>query len=103
MLFPPFGYIFPPCIQSPEKSLHTSTRRSVICQKILGFWFGGNIRQISYMNFSQVMYCNGVTKISVEENILQKCTHQRNLKIFEIFKKVAQKQLKKFSKIFKNN
>ena len=25
MLFPPSGYIFPPCIQSPEKSLRPST------------------------------------------------------------------------------
>ena len=24
MLFPPLGYIFPPCIQSPEKSLSVS-------------------------------------------------------------------------------
>ena len=54
------------------------------------------------MNFSHVLYCNGVTKISVEEDILQKCTHQRILKNFEIFKKFAQ-NIKTFSKIFQNN
>ena len=54
------------------------------------------------MNLSQVLYCNGVAKISVGGDIQQKCTHQRLLKNFEKFiKKFAQK-FKKFSKIFKN-
>ena len=31
-----------------------------------GFWFeGGTSKTISYMNSSQVLYCNGVSKISV--------------------------------------
>ena len=30
MLFPPSGYIFPPCIQSPEKSLNATVARSLI-------------------------------------------------------------------------
>ena len=30
-----------------------------------GFWLGGTLDRISYMNSSQVLYCNGVAKISV--------------------------------------
>ena len=50
-----------------------------------GFWFGGTSDKISYMNSSQVLYCNGVAKISVRVDIQQKCTHQRLLKNFEKF------------------
>ena len=35
MLFPPSGYIFPPCIQSPEKSLATVLSKSGACQVLL--------------------------------------------------------------------
>ena len=43
---------------------------------------GGESDKISYMISSQVLYCNGVAKISVREDIQQKCTHQRLLKFF---------------------
>ena len=48
MLFPPSGYIFPPCIQSPEKSLVPSLRECLhmnsrfyesITVKILSKWY----------------------------------------------------------------
>ena len=40
--------------------------------------------KISYMISSQVLYCNGVSKISVRRrDIQQKCTHHRLLKIFQ--------------------
>ena len=48
-----------------------------------GFRFGGGSSdRISYMNSSQVLYCNGVAKISVGERakIQLKCTHKRLLK-----------------------
>ena len=63
----------------------------------------GTSDKISYMISSQVLYCNGVAKISVRRrDIQQKCTHQRLLKNFEkILKKFAQK-FNKFSKIFQN-
>ena len=66
-------------------------------------WFeGGTSNKIlySYMNSTQVLYCNGVVKISVRGNIHQKFTHQRLLKkFFKVCRKFAQK-FKKFSKIF---
>ena len=41
---------------------------------------------VQNMNSSQVVYCNGVAKISVRaEDIQQKCAHQRLLKHFEKF------------------
>ena len=48
------------------------------------FWFKGRgtLDKISYMNSSQVLYCNGVAKISVLKDIQRKCTHQRLLKTF---------------------
>ena len=53
------------------------------------WWFEeGTSDKISYMIFSQVLFYNGVAKISVRGNIHQKCTHQR-LKKFK-FKKIAQ-------------
>ena len=58
---------------------------------------GGTLDKISYMNSFQVLYYNGVAKISLRgRDIQQKYTHQRLLKNFEKF---AQK-FKKFSKIF---
>ena len=51
------------------------------------------------MNFSQVLYCNGVNKIAVED-IVQKCTHQRIIENFLNFLKNWHKNIKKFSKIF---
>ena len=43
---------------------------------------GGTSNKISYMNFSQVLYCNGVAKISVRGDIQQKCTYQKNFEKF---------------------
>ena len=49
---------------------------------------GGDIGQNFIHDFSQVLYCNGVAKISVRKDIQQKCTHQRRLKIFKKFLKI---------------
>ena len=44
------------------------------------FWFEEETSKIIlYINFSQVLYCNGVSKTSVEGDIQHKCTHQRLL------------------------
>ena len=61
----------------------------------------GELDKISYMISSKVLYCNGVTKISVRGDIQQKCIYQRLLKIFQkfIIKKFAQ-NFYKFSKIY---
>ena len=64
---------------------------------------GGTSDKISYMNCSQVLYCNGVAKISVRGgDIQQKCSHQRFFeKFWKIYKKFAQKlkNSPKFSKM----
>ena len=46
-----------------------------------------------YMISSQVLYCNGVAKISVRRrDIQQKCTHERLVKNFEkLIKKICAK------------
>ena len=43
---------------------------------------GGTSDKISYMVSVQVLYCNGIEKISVRGDIQQKCTHQNLLKNF---------------------
>ena len=40
-----------------------------------GFWFGEQWDNISYLNYTQVLYFNGVAKVSVRRDIKQKCTH----------------------------
>ena len=60
---------------------------------------GGTSDKISYMISSQVLYCNGVAKISVREDIQQKCTYQRLENFLKISKKFAQK-FNKFSKFY---
>ena len=59
-----------------------------------GFWFGGTSDKSSYMNSSQVLYCNGVAKISVLGDIQQECTRQTLLKNIEKFIKDLHKNLK---------
>ena len=45
------------------------------------FWFEkGTSEKNSYMNSSQVLYCNGVAKISVRGDIQHECTRQRHMK-----------------------
>ena len=63
------------------------------------FGSGGTSDKISYMNSSQVLYCNGVAKVSVLGDIQQKCTLQRILKNFEKFIKNMYKNLKNSSTI----
>ena len=68
------------------------------------FWFGGRrtLDKISYMNSSQVLYCNGVAKISVlkrhSARIYSSKTFEKN---FEKFIKQFAQKFKKFSKFFK--
>ena len=74
------------------------------------FGGGGASDKISFMISSKILYCNGVAKISVREDIQQKCTHQRLLNNFLKFIQICTKILKilqillkiEFKKIFKN-
>ena len=67
------------------------------------FGSGGTSDKISYIKSFQVLYCNGVAKISVRGGggTQQECTHQRLLKNFEKFIKNLQNNLKHFPKFFK--
>ena len=49
------------------------------------------------MNFTQVLYFNGVAKISVQSDIQQKYIHQR------LFGKILKNLLKQFEQKFKNS
>ena len=54
--------------------------------------WGRTSDKISYMISSQVLYCNGIVKISIREDNQQKCTYQRLLKSFlKFINKFAQK------------
>ena len=63
------------------------------------FGSGGTSDKISYMNSSQVLYCNGVAKISVLGGHSAKSTHQS---ILENFFKFINKFVQKFKKFFKH-
>ena len=62
------------------------------------FGSGGTSDKISYMNSSQVLYCNGVAKISVLGGH-SACTYQRMLKNLKKLKNNLYKNLKNSSKI----
>ena len=66
------------------------------------FGSGGTSDKSSYMNSSQVLYCNGVAKISVLGDIHQECTRQTLLKNIEKFIKYLHINLKNSPKFFKN-
>ena len=56
-----------------------------------GFWFGGTSDKISYMNSSQVLYCNGLAKILALEGHSAKMYSSILLKFFEKFIKICTK------------
>ena len=60
---------------------------------------GGTSDKISYMNFTQVQYCNCVAKISVRERHSAKMDSSKSFNFENFIKKFALK-FKKFSKIF---
>ena len=65
-----------------------------------GFWLGvGTSDKISYMNSNQVLFCNGVAKISVRVVYSAK---MYSLKTFEKFCKIYKKFAQKFKIFFKN-
>ena len=47
--------------------------------RLQNFGSRGNVKRISNMNSSQVLYCNGVSKISVQGGHSAQSTHQRLL------------------------
>ena len=58
------------------------------------FWFGrrGNINQNFIMNFSQVLYCNGVAKISVlKRHSTRMYSSKTFLNFGKIYKKICTK------------
>ena len=66
------------------------------------FGSGGTSDNIRYINSSQVLYCNGIAKISVLGDIQQKCTHRKRKKNFEKFIKNLHKNLINSQKFFKD-
>ena len=57
--------------------------------------------KISYMNSSQVLYCNGVAKISVLGRHSTRMYSSKTFKKFrKIYKKKFAQKFKKFSKLF---
>ena len=61
---------------------------------------GGTSDKISHMNSTQVLYFNGIAKISVRGDIQQKMYSSKTFdKVWKVYKKFVQK-FKKFSKIF---
>ena len=67
-----------------------------------GLGGGGTSDKISYMNSSQVLYCNGVPKISVLKRHSARMYSSKTFvfKNFEKFIKQFAQKFKKFSKIF---
>ena len=63
------------------------------------FWFGGGgtSNKISYMNSSQVQYCNGVAKISVLKR------HSARMYSSKTFENNFEKFLKQFAQKFKKS